>query len=55
MSSEHKYSECYYKRVRKVMTVEQKINILDKLECGESVAAVEWHFHITESPVRTIK
>jgi hypothetical protein len=29
------------KGVRKVMTVEQKINILDKLECGGSIAVVK--------------
>jgi DNA-binding NarL/FixJ family response regulator len=43
------------KELKKVMTLKQKINVLHKLECGESVASVGRHLHINESSVRTIK
>jgi hypothetical protein len=42
------------KRVRKVVIVEQKINILDKLECVENVTSVGRH-HVSGSPVRAVK
>jgi hypothetical protein len=43
------------KRVRKLVTVEQKINMLDKLEFVESVASVGRHYHVSGSCVRAVK
>jgi hypothetical protein len=40
MASNGKYSDATAKRIRSVMTLEQKLNMLDKLACGESVASV---------------
>jgi hypothetical protein len=37
------------------MTLEQKILVLDKVVCGESVATIGKLYHITESSVRTVK
>jgi hypothetical protein len=34
------------------MTLEQKIDARDKLECGESVASVARHFRISEASVK---
>jgi hypothetical protein len=35
------------------MTLEYKIDVLDKLVCHESVASVGRHFHISDTSVRT--
>ncbi|XP_076064787.1 receptor expression enhancing protein A isoform X2 [Oratosquilla oratoria] len=43
------------KRARKVMTLEEKVKILNKLREGMSFAAAGRMFHVNESFVRTIK
>ena len=43
------------KRVRKVMTLSEKIVLLDKLKCGMSYAACGREFGVNESTVRSIK
>jgi hypothetical protein len=37
------------------MTLEQKVDVLDKLECGGSVASVGRHFYISDSSARIVK
>lgn len=57
MASKRKCGDVTTRRgegVRKVMTLEQKISVLDKLESGESVATVRC-FHISDSSVTTIE
>jgi hypothetical protein len=55
MASNCKCSGATAKRIRSVMTTDEKLNMLDKLECGESVASVRQHFYISQSSVRDIK
>lgn len=55
MASKQKCSDSRAKGVTKAMTLEQKILVLAKLECGESVAPIRKLFHITELSVRTVK
>ncbi|XP_064081037.1 tigger transposable element-derived protein 1-like [Macrobrachium nipponense] len=43
------------KRVRKVMTLQQKVELLDMLKAGNSFAAVGRHFAVNESTVRSIQ
>ena len=43
------------KRARKMMTLQQKIELLDKLKRGDSAASVGRFYGINESTVRTIK
>lgn len=53
VASKHKCSDARAKGVTEVMTLEQKILVLDKLECGENVAPIRKCFHIIELSVRT--
>lgn len=43
------------KRSRKVMTLEKKLNVLDRLACGESAASIARELRVNESTIRTIK
>ena len=43
------------KRQRKVMTIAEKVELLDMLKAGRSSAAVGRHYGINESTVRYIK
>ncbi|XP_064109049.1 tigger transposable element-derived protein 1-like [Macrobrachium nipponense] len=43
------------KQVRKVMTLQQKVELLDMLKAGNSFAAVGRHFAVNESTVRSIQ
>jgi hypothetical protein len=54
MAPNCKCGDATAKRIKSVMTLEEKIDMFDKLECSESVASVR-HFHINGSCVRTIK
>jgi hypothetical protein len=53
-SKRKRSSDAAAKEVRKLLTLSQKIDVLDKQVCGVSVAAVGQHFHINESSIRTI-
>jgi hypothetical protein len=43
------------KEVLKHQLLEQKISVLDKLECDETAAPIVKHFHISVSSVRAIE
>jgi hypothetical protein len=53
MVSQSKCSDATAREVRKVRTIEQKINMFYELECGDNIASVGRYFDISESSVRT--
>jgi hypothetical protein len=55
LASKHKCNDATARIFRKVMILEGKIYIFDKLAYDESVASVVRHFHVNESSLRTIK
>jgi hypothetical protein len=51
MASECKLTDVIAERIGKVVLLEQKFNMFDKTECGESIGYIGRHFHIDESSV----
>lgn len=51
MASECKLTDVIAGRIGKVVPLEQKFNMFDKMECGESVGYTGRHFHIEESSI----
>jgi hypothetical protein len=54
MASKRKRSDAAAKEIRKLLPLNQKIDVLGKQECGVSVSPVGQHFHNNESTIRTV-